>query len=454
MTIRAIEHKTLDWVRWQGLIEEGDTVLLALSGGADSVCLARVLLALRGCLGIQVRAAHYNHQLRGEASGRDEAFVCAFCNAFDIPLVVGTGDVAGEAARSGRGIEETAREMRYAFLEATAQALGANKIATGHHADDNVETVLLHLIRGAGIRGLAGIPPQRGQVVRPILALERAEVEAYLSELGQDFVTDATNADMTIRRNALRHQVLPLLRAENPNLAGTVLRQSELLRQDNWYLDEVATGAFERGAHLSVAELTALDPAIASRVIAFAVRAVGGEANAAHVWQILSIAAGNDPSAETHVRGDVTVWREYDRLMFEPTRGAVPTFESVVLPAEGMVLLPEVGLFVGIGADFVKNPETIRALHFKSAAICGRITVRPRQAGDQLRLPGRGGTKTVKKLLIEARIPARERESLPVFADDLGVIAVDRIGIDERVAPGPGDKILTIVVGDETCTKM
>jgi len=428
---RAIEHKTLDWLWRHGLISDGDTVLIALSGGADSVCLARVLLALGERLHIRLAAAHYNHQLRGEASGRDEAFVRQFCSAFDLPLTVGSGDVAGAVRQSGCGMEETAREMRYAFLTATAQTMGADKIATGHNADDNVETVLLHLIRGAGLRGLAGIPPSRGQIVRPILALERREVEAYLAELGQGFVEDATNCDTALRRNALRHQVLPILKGLNPNLAEGVLRQSELLRQDSRFLDEVAEEAFgeqnsppEEGngaVCLPIKNLTALAPAIASRVVALAIRAAGGEADAVHVRQVLDIAASGDPSAETKVRGDITVRREYDQLIFGP---------------------------------FYKNPETFHAFHFKSAAVCGRITVRPRETGDKIRLPGRGGTKTVKKLMIEEKIPARERERLPILADEAGVIAVYGIGIDERVTPGPGDEILTVVVEGKTCTEM
>ena len=349
----------------------------------------------------------------------------AFCRALDIPLTVGSGDVAGEARSLGRGIEETARDMRYAFLKVTAQAVGAAKIATGHNADDNVETVLLHLVRGAGLRGLAGIPPQRGNIIRPILALERVEIERYLAELGQDFIEDATNNDTALRRNALRHQVLPVLRELNPSLAGTVLRQSELLRQDGRCLDELAAEAFDKivGAIVPTKALNGLAPAISSRVVALAVRAAGGEADAAHIRQVLEIAAGDDPSAETMVRGGVIVRRVYGRLMFEPQ------------------------------AVFSEKPERFHTFHFKTTAICGKITVRPRQTGDMIRLAGRGVTKTVKKLMIEEKIPAKERELWPILADEAGVIAVWGIGIDERVAPEPEDETITMVVEETSCTK-
>ena len=452
----TIEHRVLDWIRRQGLVEAGDTVLVALSGGADSVCLLRILLDLRAgahCAPLRVRvtAAHYNHRLRGEASEGDEAFVRELCQKLDVPLVVGTGDVSGEAKGQGRGIEETAREMRYAFLESAAKELGATKIATGHHADDNVETVLLHLIRGTGLRGLAGIPPRRGDIIRPILPLGRQEIEAYLTAIGQDFTEDDTNRDVTLRRNALRHEVLPRLYAQNPNLGATILRQGEILRQDSRCLDEMAEEAFTgligcdalgapcpvdpvslgwghrgrcgpRSLQVPVAELAVLDPAIASRVIRLAIEAAGGVAEAVHVRQVFDIAAGADPSAETTVPGPLRVRRVYDKLAF--------------------------------GDEIRKNPEGFHAFRFKSSAICGKITVRPRQTGDEIRLAGRGITKTVKKLMIEAKIPAGERESWPILCDDLGVIAIPGIGLAERVAPGPGDEIRTVQVEGKICTEI
>jgi len=460
MTVKAIERKVFTWVQRQGLLTAGDTVLLALSGGADSLCLARVLLALRGPLPFRLFAAHYNHQLRGEASEQDEAFVRQFCKTFHLPLTLGRGDVADEARRMGRGIEETARDMRYAFLEATARDYGANAIATGHHADDNVETILLNLTRGAGLRGLSGIPPRRGRIVRPLLSIQREEIVEYLADLKQDFVEDATNEDTNFRRNALRHQILPLLREMNPSLTQTIARQSERLRQDSAYLDKLAAETFAKlighdTLDLPTANLTALDPAIATRVLTLAVKAAGGEADTVHIQQILALVESPDPSAETQVRGGLTVRRMYDRLVFEPTINSTPSFELIILPETGEVFLPEIGLRITISDHFQKKQGPFHTFLFQQDAVCGKITVRPRQRGDSIRLQGRSGTKTIKKLMIEAKIPAKERETWPIFADEAGVIAVYKLGIAERVAPVSGDKnkILTIVVGEEKCTK-
>ena len=483
-----IETRILEFIRRQGLIEDGDGVLVALSGGADSVCLLRVLLALREKCSIQIHAAHYNHRLRGADSAEDEQFVRDLCKRLDVPLTVSFGDVAGEAKRTHRSVEETAREMRYAFLDETAETVGADKIATGHHADDNAETVLLHLTRGAGLRGLAGIPPKRGCIVRPLLSITRQEILGYLADLKQDFVEDRTNEDTAIRRNAIRHLVMPVLQEQNPNLLQTITRQSEILRRDARFLDALAAKTFEslrlpsKDVSLSAEALTALNVALSSRVVALAIQAAGGETAEVHVGQVLALAQSADPSAQTDVPG-CTVRREYDRLVFssgvgKPTdlcrddrprssapphttaktggrsRAIAPTNETAmprsftprILPPEGTILIPEAGIRITILPEWSEKEGKVPTFLFQSAAICGKLSVGPRQVGDFIRLNAAGGTKMIKKLMIERKIPAHMRDSLPVFSDERGVIAVCGIGIDMRVAPRAGEETLGILV--------
>jgi len=455
------KRRVEEWTHRQGLITAGDAVLAALSGGADSVCLIRVLLELRDKLGIQVLAAHYNHCLRGAESDRDESFVRDFCEQFQVPLTVGRGDVAQAASDTGQGIEETARQLRYAFLQETADHLKAHKIATGHNADDNAETVLLHLIRGAGIRGLSGILPRRGRIIRPLLSVQRREIETYLADLGQSYVEDETNRDVYHRRNAIRHEVLPLLRDKNPNLAETLLRQSEILRQDSRFLDELAAEAFarlrqgqEKEIFLPIQELLDLDPALSGRIIALAIQAAGGEAEQSHIRQVLELSRGTCPSAQLSAGGGVIVRRVYGRLMITGAQDQKAPFAPQILPPSGRVFLPEAGIWIVCGENSEKIHETIHTFLFKSDAICGKITVRPRQTGDSIRIFGRNGTKTVKKLMISYKIPAHERDQWPILADEAGVIAVPGMGIHQRVAPGPGDNTLQITVeGLKICTE-
>ena len=230
------------------MLPTGGHVLCAVSGGADSVCLLHLLKGRAEAEGFALTAAHFDHGLRGEDSRRDAAFVEQLCRDWGVPCVTGSGDVAAEARRRGAGIEETARDLRYTFLEQTADRVGAGVIATAHNADDNVETLLLHLVRGSGLQGLTGIPPRRGRLVRPLLTTPRAEIEAYLEAHGLPHVEDASNADPAFARNKLRHQVLPLLRDLNPRLEESLGEAIGRLRADNDYLNAQAANAAREAA--------------------------------------------------------------------------------------------------------------------------------------------------------------------------------------------------------------
>ncbi len=251
-----------------------DSVLVAVSGGADSVALLHMLREE----GRELAAAHYNHGLRPEADA-DEAFVKTLCEDWGIPFTAGRGDVAAEAARRGAGVEETAREMRYAFLEPVRSERGLCRIATAHNADDNAETVLLNLVRGAGLSGLCGIPPQRGHIIRPILHLSRAEILAYLTEHNLPYREDASNADTVYRRNYLRHEIIPALKTLNPALTDAVTRLTGLLREDDEYLTALAREEFRQygdGASFPAKRLNSLPKPVASRVCRMLVLSVTG----------------------------------------------------------------------------------------------------------------------------------------------------------------------------------
>ena len=224
----------------EGLLPRGSRVLIALSGGRDSMALLTALQEAAADRGWTVLAAHYDHGLRGEESRRDRDFVTAWCAEQGIPLTVGAGDVAGQAARTRRGVEETARAMRYAFLEETAREAGADVIATAHNADDNLETVLLHLTRGTGLDGLTGIPPRRGKLIRPLLAAPRADIDEYLARTGVPWVEDSTNAQTVYARNRIRREVLPVLKELNPNLTETLTANLARLRADRDWLNAQA----------------------------------------------------------------------------------------------------------------------------------------------------------------------------------------------------------------------
>ena len=226
-----MQNKILAFLRQQNMLEPGDSVICALSGGADSVALLFALYLLKDKLKISLSAAHFNHHLRGAESDRDEAFARDLCDRYDIPLTVGQGAVVP----GKKGLEAAARDARYAFLRALP-----GKIATAHTADDNTETVLMHLVRGTGLKGLGGIAPVSGNVIRPMLSVTRQEVEAFCAEWCLNFITDSSNEGDDFLRNRLRHHVMPLLKQENPRLAENTSAMALRLRQDESCLGELS----------------------------------------------------------------------------------------------------------------------------------------------------------------------------------------------------------------------
>ena len=240
-------------------------VLCAVSGGADSVCLLHRLKE-RGDL--RLFCAHYDHRLRGGESRRDADFVRRLCAAWDIPYFEGSGDVAAYAKSASLSTETAARVLRYAFLEKTAADCGADFIATAHTASDNAETMLLHLCRGSGTRGLGGIPPRRGQIIRPILAMTRSDVEDYLQTHSLPHVEDSSNALDEAARNRIRHHAIPAMKSVNEAFERSALRTARLLRADEEYLQGEARRALERireGSRLSIPALLALPEALQLR---------------------------------------------------------------------------------------------------------------------------------------------------------------------------------------------
>ena len=267
-----MEQRVLAFMNQTQMLRPGDAVTVALSGGADSVALLLVLHRLAGELGIRLTAAHFHHALRPVEADRDRDFVRALCARLSIPLCLGGQDVAAYARESGRSLEEAARVLRYDFLLQSAPG----KLATAHHLDDNAETVLLHLLRGSGPRGLCGIPPVRDRIIRPFLCLTHEEIVAQLTAWGEHRVEDSTNAQDDCLRNRLRHKVIPLLQAENPSFARTLARSCGLLAREDAYLSEIAARA-EASCRVSggwsCRALSSLDAVILNRIILGLLRA-------------------------------------------------------------------------------------------------------------------------------------------------------------------------------------
>ena len=457
--------KTVEnFIREQDLIPSGATVLCAVSGGADSVAMLHALYRLRDKLDFNLAAAHYNHRLRGAESDRDQRFVEQFVqlccgrhrrtDGTVLPAVVlytGSGDVAAQAQLRGTGIEETARDMRYAFLRQAAKEAGADLIATAHTASDNVETILFHLARGSGLRGLGGILPKREEIIRPLLTTTRPQVEDYLYRHSLPHMEDSSNQNDDYTRNRIRHQILPVLDDISPGFLARMADTAALLRADEACLTDLARELAEKavpsGGGLAIdAGLIANAPdPIASRALRLMLgRMWGGDQNcsAVHLNALLRLCRGTDPSAQIYLPHSTNARRSYEKLLLVPRLGPIP-LEEGPLPLPGTsdrgpwrisCTQEDYGGQQQSPWDFWLDREKTPALN-----------LRARRAGDRLTPPGRLG-KTVKKWMIEERLPRFQRDVIPIFDCRGQVAAAAGLGPDRTFTPEPGRPAWHIVI--------
>lgn len=403
-------NKLCGFIKKYDMLRPGDRVVCGISGGADSIALLFALWLLREKLQITVTAAHFNHRLRGEESDRDEAFVRDFCRQYDIALEVGSGEVVP----GKKGLEAAARDARYAFLKTLP-----GKIATAHTANDNAETLLMHLVRGTGLKGLGAIAPVNNNLIRPMLSVTRQEVLDFLDEYHLGYVTDSSNETDAFLRNRLRHHVIPLLEQENPRLAENLSALALRLREDEQTLASLA----QTRPLPDVDTLRQMPQALRSRALSGFLEASGvREPEAEHIALAESLVFSDKPSAKASFPGGVTITRCYDQLKKSREVAAV---RETVLSCPGEVELRELGLRVVCtpAQTLSDQPDCF------TVAPVGTMVLRSRKPGDAIRLAG--GRKSLKKLFIDQKIPAQRRVQIPVLADGEGVLAVYGIGANK-----------------------
>lgn len=433
------------------LIPPGSGVVCALSGGADSMYLLCRLLEGREKYGWRVCAAHFNHGLRPTAQ-RDEDFVRDWCKQQNVPLYTCRENVEEYAFREKLSVEEAGRVLRYRFLEDIAWERRDCEhpvlIATGHHAGDNAETVLMNLIRGCGLKGLTGIPQRRGDIVRPMLAVTRREIESYLNEHGVPHVEDETNSDLNYTRNKVRRQLLPLLEELNPQAAAHITAAARRLGEDEALLSAQAARLLEEGLDipegvaLPVRTLREAPRPLALRCCAGALDRAGLGGEAVHLDAVLALCAGDDPSAHLDVPGG-SVRRQYDLLVFsaEPEPGLKPPAPRELVEGKSCW-----GSWTVICIQET-CPEKAYISPWEFYLRPGRCLIRPRREGDKLTL-GKRPEKTVKKLMIEGRVPAHDRDRVPVLELEGRAVALGGFGPDRAHLAAAGELALHIIMKD------
>jgi tRNA(Ile)-lysidine synthase len=373
--------------------------------------------------------AHFNHQLRGAEADEDERFCRDLAAACDVPIEAGRADVAAAARRSRRSVEDTARTLRYAFFEQAAERLAADVVAVGHTLDDQAETFLLRLIRGAGSRGLAAIRPRAGRVIRPLLEVSRTDLRQYARDHQLAFREDATNESLSIPRNRVRHELIPYLQRYSPGIVALLAREAALARQDEEYLEQRAIELSasivlrnEGGAVVDAEALGALPPALASRVarLALETAAAGRFIGFQHIDRFLELVRAPEGTAVS-LPGQVAR-REGRRIVIGA--GPEPPFSNSFrypLSIPGEVALAG----WTVTAERLDDPAGVRTPPARGqAALVAAgplrcpIAVRTRRRGDRFRPLGMGGRgRKLQDFLVDRRISRTERDSLPLVVD-------------------------------------
>lgn len=416
------------------LLQNGDKVIVALSGGADSVALLHILISLKEEYGIEIHAAHYNHGIRGEEADHDERFAQKLCRDWEIPFHCDRADVPAIASEKGESVELIGRKLRYLFFESVACDFGGAKIATAHHRDDNAETVLWNLTRGAGLAGLAGIPVRRGDIIRPLLCLSRSEIEDYCRENDLPYVTDSTNLSDDYTRNKLRHQVMPVLRELNPSVGESITQTSSLMKEADEYLDEISLTELKRCRTeygYSCEKLLRLKPI----VLKYAIKKVLENAYAPVDFRHIALIIEAMPAG-----GAVSLGEGFTAAC---TQGTFRVIKETAEADDSCILLKEYikthgtrVLLRGGQLYDAATLERINNLFVKHCIPCDIITdetvFRTRRSGDTFTDARRGVTKTLKKLMNELKIPRELRDTVTVAANGSVILWMQGCGVSAQ----------------------
>jgi tRNA(Ile)-lysidine synthase len=453
--VEPLENRVLKTIRRAQMLAPGDRAGLAVSGGADSVALLRLLESLRDKLGIGLFVVHFDHMLRGAESDADARFVEELARSRALECVVGREDVAAAAAAHKWNLEDAARRLRYAFFERLVAEGRARRIVVAHTADDQAETVLAHILRGTGPAGLAGIYPAVGSVVRPLLAERRRDLREYLRAIGQGWREDATNRDVSRQRARIREQLVPLLERDfSPRAVDRLAGLAELAREEEIFWNALVEDRFRAIVRAVSGKLTiriesllkplnlsaAGDPGpfrtLTERIVRRVYKELHGDLSgfaAAHVNQVIRLASESPSGRRAELPSGVVVEKAFDTLVFSVTKGSgrsrVPreTQSSenaylyiVSLPARGIatVSVPELNRrFCLKVIDWsVSERDTKRDSTALDAKLLREpLILRNWRPGDAYRPVGRRRSKKLKEMFLAGRVPSRDRSSWPVL---------------------------------------
>jgi tRNA(Ile)-lysidine synthase len=438
-------------IRAHDMAARGDLVLVAVSGGPDSTALLHALAQLQTVLGIRLRAAHVHHGIRGKEADLDAAAARALARRLGIPFNLRRVDAPAHARASGLSLETAARELRYAALAAIARRCRADRIATGHTMDDQAETVLLNLLRGAGPRGLAGIPPVRDRIIRPLLDLRRADVTRYCQANGLVYRVDRSNVDLSHTRNRLRHEIIPALERVQPAIVPQLARLAAIMRAEDEFMSKQAEAAFpavgkasEQQIALRLDAFAALAPALQRRLVRQAVAKVKGDEldlELERVEAVVRLALSGRTAAVVELPGGLQARRSYHELLIGQATPAAAQASQSNKPIRGQWELPVPGevCIAELGVRLVARLSRSRKLPAKPTAalldadtIQAPLLVRGRRPGDRFRPSGMRAAVKLQDFFVNRKVPRAERSRVPLVLSEGEIVWV----VGHRVSDG------------------
>jgi tRNA(Ile)-lysidine synthase len=453
--LEPLELRVLRFIRNNSLLDDTGKLLVAVSGGPDSVCLLLVLVKLRDELGIDLHIAHLNHKLRGVESDTDAVYVSELAHNLDLPVTIDERDVEEYRTEHGGTVEEAAREVRYDFLAETARSIGADTVAVGHTRDDNIETIIMHLVRGTGTRGLRGLKPvthlnsKTGlvKVLRPLLELNRDETTGYCRANGYEPRLDTSNESLVPLRNRIRQQFIPLLESYNEQVGEALLRDARIAADELDFL-ETATGelwgnvAVKRKNKVTIDKtgFIGVPPALQRQLLRQSIEAITGSLKDIEVRHIESILDALDLQAGKRITlpGGLIFLVEYDRFLL--TREVSSLSPLPALDSEHRLNVPGQTEFSGwrVTADII-SPERMEdtgnnyIAYFDYEKAGNELIVRPRKTADRFYPLGMDRPKKVGEFMIDIKVPRTWRKMVPVVCSPEQIVWIAGYRIDDRV---------------------
>ena len=451
------------------MFRSGDSVLVGVSGGPDSVALFHILSTLASKYFIRLGIAHLNHCLRSDESDRDARFVSGFAERYRVPFHLDKKNVRAYAASHKLSIEEAGRKVRYEYLTLVAERKGYDKIALGHHADDNAESVLMYLIRGSGLKGLSGIGPVRGgKIIRPLIRQTRSEILKYLENYQIDYVTDTSNTDKQYLRNRIRHHLIPLLaRTYNPNIVDNLNRLSDIVRSDDRWIRRQIQPMIEKSVlkveegriTLSIPLLAGLHKAVQRRLLRCMIERVKGDLRRityAHIEAIRNLAQTGPSDGRLDLPDRILITRNKEmltlskekqplRLLTSPPGPAVEKGYAYQIQASDTVYIRELGMCLKASMvpieplpDFETAGHTVAFFDMNTLEF--PLILRNFQPGDRFSPIGLGGSQKIKDFFANKKVPREERTRRPILTSGEKIIWVVGYRIDDSVKINPSTR--------------